>query len=665
MKPGNGYLLKILSSKDVTFFIPPYQRNYDWDEGQCRVFLNDILQTAKKNLSGVHAEHFFGSIVYVTDEQKLFNEPDKLILIDGQQRITTVMLFLVAVRDSIEDEGIKDSINKQFLRNDNVSNDLEYKIKLKQVEADWDSYRSIILGQDLSEKGKDSSVYRNYSFFMERLSQIKATGELKLDDLINKGLSQFMVVQIELQPKIYSWENPQEIFESMNSLGKPLSLADLVRNYLLMGKSAEEQTELYNDYWLKIEKLLSNNISQFIRDFMQMKAGRWYKKASDNNYKELYGNFKDLFGNQKAEDTLKEIESYSFDYSAIYLGTSSGSRLIDYALADLRESNASTSYSFFLALVHDWRIGKMSENDLASIIKAFNIYTIRRRILKLVKGENKALPGLVKDVNELETAPDKTETTFKVLSAQEYNLRLPNDAELSTQLASMNFYNFDYSEYILALVEEELTKARPDIHDDAHLQIEHVMPQTLNSDWESELGPNFEEIHTNYVHSIGNLCLIRHNQELGNKKFSEKKVIYQDKAGLQIARTNIVNCEKWNEESIKNRTTWIVDEIVSKVLAIPDSLRKTNNYNIKETKEKKALFSFEEHGLVGETIDFIADPSITAYVSNDREVEFEGKTWKLSPLTREIEERKGTVSESRAYQGCQYWEYDGTKLSDL
>jgi hypothetical protein len=251
------------------------------------------------------------------------------------------------------------------------------------------------------------------------------------------------------------------------------------------------------------------------------------------------------------------------------------------------------------------------------------------------------------------------------LSAQEYNLRLPNDAELSTQLASMNFYNFDYSEYILALVEEELTKARPDIHDDAHLQIEHVMPQTLNSDWESELGPNFEEIHTNYVHSIGNLCLIRHNQELGNKKFSEKKVIYQDKAGLQIARTNIVNCEKWNEESIKNRTTWIVDEIVSKVLAIPDSLRKTNNYNIKETKEKKALFSFEEHGLVGETIDFIADPSITAYVSNDREVEFEGKTWKLSPLTREIEERKGTVSESRAYQGCQYWEYDGTKLSDL
>lgn len=218
--------------------------------GNCRVFFEDILDTTKSNATQLQAEHFFGSIVYVTDEQKLFNEPNKLILIDGQQRITTCMLFLVAVRDLADDESVKVSIDSSYLKNDKVKSDLEYKIKLKQVEADWDTYRCIILGQAVSEKGKDSSVYRNYSFFLEELSKIKNEGNINLADLINLGLARFKVVQIELQPKIYQAENPQEIFESMNSLGKPLSLADLVRNYLLLGKNADEQTELYNDYWL-------------------------------------------------------------------------------------------------------------------------------------------------------------------------------------------------------------------------------------------------------------------------------------------------------------------------------------------------------------------------------------------------------------------------------
>jgi len=235
-----NYLLNMLSNNDVTFFIPPYQRNYEWDQGQCSVFLNDILKVAKANLDGTVAEHFFGTIVYVQSEA-LFGQPSKLVLTDGQQRITTTMLFLVAIRDTIESEQIRSFIDSKYLKNDNVIDDNEYKIKLKQVETDWESYRNIILGLDLSEENKNSAVFRNYNYFLTELRRIKSSEGLDLSELIEKGLNKFSIVTIELEPLKNSWENPQEIFESMNSLGKPLVLSDLVRNYLLLGKTAGEQ----------------------------------------------------------------------------------------------------------------------------------------------------------------------------------------------------------------------------------------------------------------------------------------------------------------------------------------------------------------------------------------------------------------------------------------
>lgn len=659
MKPLDTHLLNVLSNNDVTFFIPPYQRNYEWDKSQCEVFLEDVVKTTTSNINGAYTEHFFGTIVYFENE-KAFGEPSTLVLIDGQQRITTAMLFLVAVRDIVEDESRKQLIENRFLKNENVLDGAEHKIKLKQVETDWEAYLNIILNRNLSEENKRSAVYQNYSYFLSKLNKIKNEDEIELIDLVQDGLAKFSIVTIELEPNKNKWENPQEIFESMNSLGKPLSLADLVRNYLLLGKDADDQERLYKDYWLHIEKQLPKQVSNFIRDFMQVKAIKPFKKASATNYKELYADFKDLFEDENVELLLKELNKLSDYYSYIVLGKSSGSTLVDQGLADLRTIGVTTANSFLIGLIDKWKLGELSESDLSEILSALRVYFIRRRILKLTQGENKNIPLLAREINKIVNSQNKNNVMYKILANQEHSMRLPNDYEVSNELNVMNFYNNRYAKFILTLVEEKITKYRPNL-DDKTLQIEHIMPRTLNEQWQNELGENFEVIYEEYLNNIGNLTLIRHNQELGNRPFLEKKKIYNNHAGLQIAKNHIVNQLKWDDNSIKNRGKWLIDFLLKEVLPIPEEMRYRNNY----AQKNRRRLSFIELQLIGNEINYVSDTSIVAKVISDNEVEFEGKRWRLSPLTREIETRKGTVNASGSYQGAQYWEYNNRRLADI
>ncbi len=658
MIPNEKHLLELLSNNDVTFFIPPYQRNYEWEKEQCEVFLNDIIRVTQNNKEARKSEHFFGTVTYFQTETA-FGQPNKLVLIDGQQRITTTMLFLVALRDVIYDEGLKRYIESKYLRNDNVSDDSEYKIKLKQVETDWKVYCDIILGNHLQERSKNSAIYRNYAYFTNELKELEEDTGFTLADVIELGLSKFSVVTVELQPERNPWENPQEIFESMNSLGKPLALGDLVRNYLLLGIKPEGQEFLYKNYWLHIEESIPHQVSGFIRDYMQLKEKKSFKQATERNYKELYSNFKEIFGGYDTGELLKTLSEYSDYYAYILLFETTGSKKIDKRLEDVKTLDVTTSYSFLMTLIKSWKGKEITEQMLCDILDAFIIYITRRRIIGVVQAENKNFPTLVKKVPQLVRAQDKKREMFKILSSMENHLRVPNDIEMERGLSIMNFYGLKLCKFVLSLIEESITKSRPDKNDEK-LQIEHIMPRKLNEDWEKELGEDYEEIHQSLLNTIGNLTLIRHNQELGNKSFSVKKDIYENKAGLQIAKTEIINYEHWNRETIEMRSKWIINYLLQEVLPIPDDMRKTNNFVM-----KKNGLSFLELQLIGQTIDYVSDNSIHAKVVGDKEVEFEGKRWHLSPLTREIETRKGTVNASGSYKGSQYWEYDGIKLADI
>lgn len=658
MIPQETKLLHMLSNNDVTFFIPPYQRNYEWTDEQCAVFLNDVIKTYGSNSAGKNTEHFFGTITYFQTEAA-FGQPNKLVLIDGQQRITTTMLFLVALRDLLEDANLVKFIDNKYLRNDNVSGESEYKVKLKQVETDWVAYKNIILSEGLSDKEKNSAVYRNYRYFLNKLLDYRNEGN-DLGALIEKGLNKFSVITIELQPDKNVWENPQEIFESMNSLGKPLSLADLVRNYLLLGLDADTQGFLYNQYWLHMEKVIPGQVSNFIRDYMQAYEKRPFLKATETNYKELYGLFKRIFSDRETKGLLKDIAESATIYSYLLPGGSCGNKVIDRQLQDLRSINVTTAYSFLLVLLKAWRQEELSDMDIVNILEAFKIYCLRRRLIALTAAENKNFPALAAHIPALIKAQDKKEKMFEILSKQESNLRLPNDIELSRYMRTMNFYNFRYCKFFLSLIEEKITKSRPD-QSDENLQIEHIMPRKLSDKWLDDLGEDYEAIHQELIDTIGNLTLIRHNQELGNKSFSEKRKVYEEKAGLQIAKTEIINHQVWNDKSINQRADWIITYLLNDVLPIPDKMRKTNNFSPKEGR----YLSFQNLQLIGLDISFVDDSSIIAHVVSDKEVEFEGKKWRLSPLTKEIQTRRGKVNASGSYQGAWWWEFDGIRLSEI
>ena len=665
MESNTVYLLDLLSQKDVTFFIPPYQRNYEWTKDQCQVFLDDIRKTCTRNITGgvkVSSEHFFGTVTYF-QTKTAFGAPDRLILVDGQQRITTTMILLAALRDVMMADETRGYIDSHFLKNSSGMGESRFTVKLKQVETDWAPYRKIVLGEALSPDDKETAIYRNYLYFRREIIREYGDGLMAPEsiELIQHGLSFFRIVAIKLDPERNSWENPQEIFESMNSLGKPLSLADLVRNYLLMGLDAEQQTDYYDRYWLRIEQCLPGEVSNFIRDYMQLKKGRAFHKATDANTKALYRAFKDdIVGafHGGREPLLAELLDYAKDYAALLPGGMTYNAKLDSILEDLRFFRATTAYVILLALLHAHSHGFLTDEEVIEILSAFRIYLVRRRLCGLNAAENKEFPRLVAKLLALRDAPDKKAATFEILANQEFNLRVPNDIEFASVLREMNFYNFQYGKFCFALMEESLTGSRPDLAD-PNLRLEHIMPQVLTEAWRQMLGPKGVVRHQQEVHLLGNLTLIRGSQELGQKPFAEKKAIYEGEGGLEISRIGIADQAAWTSESIQNRTEALIHCLEHQVFPLPDFMRNRPN------SRRRGCGRVSLELLIGEEVSFCLEPEVKARVLDAHKVEFEGNTWRLSPLTRELMARRGQVNESGSYRGPEYWTYDGKRLVDI
>lgn len=664
MKANPTYLLDSLSNNDITFFIPPYQRNYEWSTDMCKVFFADVKDVAEANASSSKAEHFFGSIVYVIEESG-FGIPNRYILTDGQQRITTTMLFLMALRDSISDSNYQEAIQSRYLENPRAGGGAEYKIKLKQVETDWEAYKLLALGHSIPPDLKNSTVYQNYIHFKKALASFDDQGK---KNLLQEGLRKFSIISIQLEPDRNPWENPQEIFESMNSLGKPLSLADLVRNYLLMGKSSERQTQLYNEYWLALEKRLPGVLSEFIRNWMQADQHRSYKVARENNFKELYGSFKDIVGSRGVEEIFEDFVRFSHPYAIASGLQKTGLRSLDQVISDLNIIGVAPAYSYLTEILAAWEVEEFSDSDVTSILIAMRTYLLRRRVLGIAAAENKFFPVLGSRLDELMVSNNPTETVFRQLSSQEYSLRLPNDAEVRSGLQGMNFYNLgrsrNYPKLLLSMAEQTLTKSRPR-WEDPMLQLEHIMPQKLSAGWRATLGESAEKDHQEFVNNIGNITLIRHNQELGNRPFSEKKKIYSDRSGLQIAQNYVTDCQNWDMPTILRRRDYLISLLLDCILVVPDRFKAASNWKQDSASSPQFDSKHVLNRLIGETIYYVENPKLSAQVVSDSKVSFEEEEWSLSPLTRHLKERAGVGNKSTSYQGALYWSWDDTKLVDV
>ena len=288
MKTSNSSIFEALSLNNTSFFIPPYQRAYSWGKEQINRFFDDVMRLVHSEQDPMQKDkqqHFFGTLVYKWEGQGSFAK--RQVIIDGQQRLTTTLIFCIALRDLSTDQEEKQNITNTLLINEKST--FKDKIKLKQVTSDWDAYGALVMGKE-SVPGKITDAY---NLFIRLLSKQLEDEDITAEHFIT-ALQRINVAIIELSEEPYKGEDPQVIFETLNSLGKPLSLSDLIRNYILLGMPSDQQTTIYDEVWQpKIEQPLGEAyISKFFRDYLQCRDKKPYKVVNDNNTKELYYQFK-------------------------------------------------------------------------------------------------------------------------------------------------------------------------------------------------------------------------------------------------------------------------------------------------------------------------------------------------------------------------------------
>jgi len=527
-----------LSFSETRFIIPIYQRNYSWKEKNCLQLFSDIKEASKnENIK----EHFMGSIVYVSNREIEVIDLKEYMIIDGQQRLTTITLFLKAFYDVLDNENLKTNINEKYLINKWL--DEQNRIKLKLIKKDDEAFIRLFK-KDFDTIDKNSNIYKNYSFFKEKLLNIENKEGLLI------GFKKLSVVYIALS-RID--DNPQLIFESINSTGLSLSQADLIRNFLLMDKEPNEQAILFENYWFKIEENLnSENISSFIRDYLIM------KRNNIPNKNEVYETFKKFVFEKKCE--TKELLEELYLYSKIYKTFLNPKDEI-YAknLKNLNVLKVGVVYPFLLVLINLYNKEKIDKENLLKSLNIIESFIVRRMICNQAANIlNKVFAGLYNEFSKIENYEEKSIAKYinAVLVSKRGSAIFPNDEMFKAYFTSRDMYNIKNKLFFLWSLENKDNKEKVDI---SNLSVEHYMPQTLTNTWRVNLGDNFQTIHKLFVHNIGNLSLTADNSQLSNKSFEDKKRILKEQSKLKLNRF-FINSNFWGEKEIKQRADWLFDD---------------------------------------------------------------------------------------------------------
>lgn len=584
MKTESHSINDVLAKNATSFFIPPFQRAYAWGRPEIERYFSDISRIIESELDDKQhdkLEHFFGTVVIKEEKAGFAN---KSVVVDGQQRLTTTLLFLIALRDSETDQLKKDFINQNYLTNNASS--FQDKIKLKQVTKDWDSYRALV-NKTEPNPGVISIAYDLLKKLINEKKRLNSQVEFEQYII---AIQRMNVAVIFLDERPFKGEDPQIIFETLNSLGKPLTLSDLVRNFVLLNMESDKQSDIYEKTWHpKIEEILYENTSKFFRDYLQYKTASSLKVVSDNNTKELYQQFKDFVDvefdshSDFIKDIVRFVKCYKWIITEVVTDTISSNNSNDRIIKELlrnifHDIKAEAFKPFVLGLLeyHQYTVNniKLSDETLISTLQSIRTYLIRRRILGLTQGENKNIVTLSKKIESLSNG---TVSMLELLTSMFYRLRLPNDNEMKNTLTSMNFYEGlkQYSKLILGKIEEHNTKVAVDFRN-KKVTIEHIMPQTLEDSWKVELGEHFSDIHKTYLHNIGNLILTEFNSEIGNKSFEEKKRKLAT-SSLNY-RLDVINRNTWNEDSIKEHQLNMVKWFLS-TFPLPEEFKEKANWN--------------------------------------------------------------------------------------
>ncbi|EIC12946.1 DUF262 domain-containing protein [Kingella kingae] len=511
MKASEQKITTFLNTAKVQFIIPVYQRNYDWKIEQCAKLLNDILTIGQDKKQ---ESHFIGSIVYIHNNMYTSSQIQEWVVIDGQQRLTTIMLIYFVLyhlkrkQDEIESEDINDNILRNKYSKDN------YKLKLKPTDNNIAAMEYLYRGDVNEDWAIYSRFVENFRYFQSQITEENA-------DVVLLGLDKLMFVEVSLER---GKDNPQRIFESLNSTGLALSEADLIRNYILMDLEAEQQNQFFKDYWDLIEQSAKDEInnesrvSDFVRDYLTKKNKKIPTKSK------VYESFKATFPKIEEKD-LADLKIFAKYYGKLLNPTREQDAEIRQQLQYIKRLEINTAYPFLLSIYHDYSQNIIDKQQFVKVLELVQSFVVRRFIVGLpTNALNKVFMSLYDSKAIIE--PTNYLAIFeKNLLNRINSQRFPANEEIASALESAAVYSFASKnrDYLLERLENFNNNEYVNIKNNPEITIEHIFPRNPDETWQQDLDTKEFEFMQQKLDTLANLTLTGYNSNLFNHGFLKKR----------------------------------------------------------------------------------------------------------------------------------------------
>lgn len=523
MKADSTSLLDLISQPDTIFDIPVYQRRYEWSKNQCFKLLNDL----EKLIKNPKENHFLGTIVYITDTSSSVCRIKQVI--DGQQRLTSCMLLLKAISVASDNQDLASRIKEQMLINKYVDENNHFK--LRSVESDYTHYLNIM--NNILDSPDISKMYQNFELFLDHIDK----SNIDVKEFYN-ALNRMRVVYIELENN-KSGENPQVIFESINSTGISLLPADLIRNFLLMGVSTAEQKELYKNYWAKIQSQFSNDvITEFIRHYLIFKKNKMINSVN------VYEEYKQFFREEgfDAQYALEELYEFSVYYNKLRQENFDDPKFNN-LIKIINALDRKSVYPYLMKLLKLQSLGKIHWNDLINIVETLESFIYRLLIVGKSQSINSVIAGLTKFQNDV--------SELKFIESTLLNKRFPKDTEFKQAFREIDIFKKrnNLAKITLIKIEKYLNNKYISLDD---VEVSRIMPLELTNEWEIAV-KDAESVNSKYGNTIGNLTLVKNSDVFLKKSYISKKDIYRG-SDFKVTRDIPIRFKLWDKYSINQRS---------------------------------------------------------------------------------------------------------------
>ncbi|EJC02468.1 hypothetical protein HPHPP8B_0697 [Helicobacter pylori Hp P-8b] len=528
------------------FSIPVYQRNYTWEEENCEKLLQDIVSISQNKKT-----HFMGSITYILhliEDEKSLRQLQEFVIIDGQQRVTTLMLLLKAIETKIQNEAIKKEI-------DNLLNLAGQRLRLKPIKSDKEVFDLVMQNRSHELQGV-SHIRNNYRFFTKELDKYLEKG-YRIEEIYGAFL-RLKIVAIGLE---LGEDDPQVVFESINATGVQLKGLDLIRNYLMMGENSDRQKHLYETYWLPLENWLGEkDLNDFIKTYLRIYFEDRFKEGEREVYYALKAHHRDNFSDD-IQGLMSDMREYGriyqifLDRDHYFLGRGDPQQLANLRLRikDLVKIKFGVAKPFILRCARDFEEGKLDYENFHEILQILTSYFVRRSVCgEPTAALNKVLYSLYKQLENV-----SADALKRYLGKSVGQTAFPNDDRIKAAFLVRNAYAANQVCKFILLEIEKLSNAEPPREE--NLEVEHFYPKTPTQEWRDRVGDYFT-FEQDYLNNFGNLTLSGQNQKLSNKSYEEKIALMEEYSSLHLNDYFINNTHSWGIEEVRNRSGYLADQ---------------------------------------------------------------------------------------------------------